>query len=62
MISFLENSKTNRVEEAQVKLADNIAVTKQEREENTKKRIKELEELRKANQNMNDKQKDIGNN
>ena len=62
MISFLENSKTNRVEEAQVKLADNIAVTKKEREENTKKRIKELEELRKANQNMNDKQKDIGNN
>ena len=62
MISFLENSKTNRVEEAQVKLTDNIAVTKKEREENTKKRIKELEELRKANQNMNDKQKDIGNN
>ena len=60
MISFLENSKTNRVEEAQVKLADNIAVTKQEREKNTKKRIKELEELRKANQNMHDKQKDLG--
>ena len=62
MISFLENSKKNRAEEAQVKLADNIAITKQEREENTKKRIKELEELRKENQNMNDKQKDIGNN
>jgi len=60
MISFLENSKTNRVEEAQVNLADNIAVTKQEREENTRKRAKELEELRKANQNMNDKKKDIG--
>ena len=60
MISFLENSKTNRVEEAQVNLADNIAVTKQEREENTRKRAKELEELRKSNQNMNDKKKDIG--
>ena len=62
MISFLENSKTNQVEEAQIKSADNIAVTKQEREENTKKRAKELEELRSANKNMQDKQRDMGNN
>ena len=62
MISFLENSKTNQFEEAQIKSADNIAVTKQEREENTRKRAKELEELRSANKNMQDKQRDIGNN
>jgi len=62
MISFLENSKTNKVEESQIKSADNIAVTKQEREENTKKRAKELEELRSANKNMQDKQRDMGNN
>ena len=62
MISFLENSKTNQFEEAQIKSADNIAVTKQEREENTRKRAKELEELRGANKNMQDKQRDMGNN
>jgi|TARA_B110000977_G_C10804577_1_gene387733 predicted nucleotide-binding protein (sugar kinase/HSP70/actin superfamily) len=62
MISFLENSKKNQLEEAQIKLADNIAVTKQEREENTRKRSKELEELRSANKNMQDKQRDMGNN
>jgi len=62
MISFLENSKTNQFEEAQIKSADNIAVTKQEREENTRKRAKELEELRSANKNMQDKQRDMGNN
>ena len=62
MISFLENSKTNQVEEAQIKSADNIAVTKQEREENTRQRAKELEELRSANKNMQDKQRDMGNN
>ena len=62
MISFLENSKTNQFEEAQIKSADNIAVTKQEREENTRKRAKELEELRIANKNMQDKQRDMGNN
>ena len=62
MISFLENSKTNQLEEAQIKSADNIAVTKQEREENTRKRAKELEELRIANKNMQDKQRDMGNN
>jgi len=62
MISFLENSKKNQLEEAQIKLADNIAVTKQEREENTRKRSKELEELRSENKNMQDKQRDMGNN
>ena len=62
MISFLENSKTNQLEEAQIKSADNIAVTKQEREENTRQRAKELEELRSANKNMQDKQRDMGNN
>ena len=62
MISFLENSKTNQFEEAQIKSADNIAVTKQEREENTRKRAKELEELRGANKNMQDKKRDMGNN
>jgi len=62
MISFLEKSKTNQLEEAQIKSADNIAVTKQEREENTRKRATELEELRSANKNMQDKQRDMGNN
>ena len=62
MISFLENSKKNQLEEAQIKSADNIAVTKQEREENTRKRAKELEELRSANKNMQDKKRDMGNN
>ena len=62
MISFLENSKTNQLEEAQIKSAGNIAVTKQEREENTRQRAKELEELRSANKNMQDKQRDMGNN
>ena len=62
MISFLENSKTNQFEEAQIKSADNIAVTKKEQEKNTRKRAKELEELRSANKNMQDKQRDMGNN
>ena len=62
MISFLEKSKTNQLEEAQIKSADNIAVTKKEQEKNTRKRAKELEELRSANKNMQDKQRDMGNN
>ena len=62
MISFLENSKTNQFEEAQIKSADNIAVTKKEQEKNTRKRAKELEELRSENKNMQDKQRDMGNN
>ena len=62
MISFLENSKTNQFEEAQIKSADNIAVTKKEQEKNTRKRDKELEELRSENKNMQDKQRDMGNN
>ena len=62
MISFLENSKKNQLEEAQIKSADNIAVTKKEQEKNTKKRAKELEELRSSKKNMQDKQRDMGNN